>query len=195
MRRRAVIQSFVSAFAAAPVLNSTLAQAQAQVQADSFPGANESALKELAATVLPETLGRQGTDQIALDFIRWVHEYKPGAEMQNGYGVTRVRSLPPDPAGKYLDQLHELASSILAVADLPMRRKLLTERLKAEEIRDLPALPLSGNIVVDLMAFYFSSSAANDLVYEAAISREACRGLANSSRQPVPLKQVKLGAK
>ena len=152
-------------------------------------------MKELAATVLPETLGRQGTDKIALDFIRWVREYKAGAEMQNGYGVTRVRSLPPDPAGKYLEQLHELASSILAVADLPQRRKLLTERLKAEEIRDLPALPLSGNIVVDLMAFYFSSSAANDLVYEAAISREACRGLANSSRQPVPLKQVKLGAK
>jgi hypothetical protein len=190
MRRRAVIQSFVSAFAAAPVLNSTLAQAQP----DSFPGASESALKELASTVLPETLGRQGTDKIALDFIRWVHEYKPGAEMQNGYGVTRVRTLPPAPAGKYLDQLHELASTILAVADLPQRRKLLTERLKAQEIRDLPALPLSGNIVVDLMAFYFSSSAANDLVYEAAISREDCRGLANSSRQPAPLK-VKQGAR
>ena len=191
MRRRAVIQSFVSAFAAAPVLNSKLAQAQA----DSFPGANDSALKELASTVLPETLGRQGTDKIALDFIRWVREYKAGAEMQNGYGVTRVRSLPPDPAGRYLEQLHELASYILAVADLPQRRKLLTERLKSQEIRDLPGLPLSGNIVVDLMAFYFSSSAANDLVYEAAISREACRGLANSSRQPVPLKQVKQGTK
>ena len=31
MRRRAVIQSFVSAFAAAPVLNGTLAQAAKQI--------------------------------------------------------------------------------------------------------------------------------------------------------------------
>jgi hypothetical protein len=186
MRRRAVLQSFVSAFTAAPVLNNTCAQAQS----DSFPGSNEAALKELAVTVLPETLGRQGTDKIALDFIRWVHEYKPGAEMQNGYGVTRVRSVPPAPAGKYLDQLHELSSSVLAVTDLPQRRILLKERLKTAEIRDLPTLPLSGNIVVDLMAFYFNSSAANDLVYEAAISREACRGLGNSSRQPAPLQQV-----
>ena len=59
MRRRAVIQSFVSAFTAAPVLNNALAQAQS----DSFPGASEAALKELASTVLPETLGRQGTDK------------------------------------------------------------------------------------------------------------------------------------
>ena len=117
-----------------------------------------------------------------------MHDYKPGAEMQNGYGTTRVRSVPPSPTAKYLDQLRDLSSSVLAVADLPQRRKLLTERLKAAEIRDLPALPLSGSIIADLMAFYFSSSAANDLVYEAAISREACRGLANSSRQPAPLK-------
>jgi hypothetical protein len=189
MRRRTILQNLLSAFTAAPVLNNTRAQAQT----DSFPGANEAALKELASTVLPRTLGRQGTDKIASDFIRWVHEYKPGAEMQNGYGVTRVRTAPPASAAHYLAQLRELSASVLAHPDLAGRRTLLAGRLKAEEIRDLPALPLSGNIVVDLMAFYFSSSAANDLVYEAAISREACRGLANSSRQPAPLNQVTQG--
>ena len=179
-----MLQKFLSAFTAAPVLNSSRAHAQTE----SFPGTNEATLKELAATVLPETLGRQGTDRIASDFIRWVHEYRPGAEMQNGYGVTRVRTVPAAPGAKYLSQLREL-SAVLADPDPARRRTILAGRLAAEEIRDLPALPLSGNIVVDLMTFYFSSSAANDLVYEAAISREACRGLANSSRQPAPLKR------
>jgi hypothetical protein len=185
MRRRTAIKSFLSAVTTAPVLTNSLAQAQAE----SFPGSEEAALKELAFTVLPETLGRQGTEKIASDFVRWVHEYRPGAEMQNGYGITRVRSLPPGPAEKYLSQLRELSTSILSNPDVTERRKLLTGRLKAGEVRDLPTLPLSGNIVVDLMAFYFSSSAANDLVYEAAINREACRGLGNSSSQPAALRR------
>ncbi|HEX4747947.1 MAG TPA: hypothetical protein VH302_00260 [Bryobacteraceae bacterium] len=169
---------------AAPVLKNLRAQAQTE----SFPGTEESALKEIAATVLPETLSRQGTDKVAVDFIRWVHDYKQGAEMQNGYGVTRVRSVPPGPAAKYLDQLRELSSSVLVDPDTPRRRTLLAERLKADGIHDLPGLPLTGNIVVDLMAFYFNSSAANDLLYEAAIGRDTCRGLEHSSAQPAPFK-------
>jgi hypothetical protein len=34
------------------------------------------------------------------------------------------------------------------------------------------------------MAFYFQSSAANDLCYRAAIGREACRGLPGSEDPP-----------
>lgn len=169
---------------AAPVLRNIRAQAQTEL----FPGSQESTLRELAATVLPETLSRQGTDKIAAEFIRWVHEYKPAAEMQSGYGVTRVRSVPPRPDTKYLDQLRELSFSVLVEPDLPGRRTLLAERLKSSGIHDLPALPLSGNIVVNLMTFYFSSSAANDLVYEAAIGRDACRGLEHSSQQPARLR-------
>jgi hypothetical protein len=184
MRRRAILQTFVSAAMAAPVLRNIRAHAQTEL----FAGSQESTLKELAASVLPETLSRQGTDKVAVDFIRWVHDYKAGAEMQNGYGVTRVRSVPPGPAGKYLDQLRELSSSVLANPDLPRRRTLLAEGLKADGIHDLPGLPLTGNVVVDLMAFYFSSSAANDLVYEAAIGRDACRGLEHSSERPAPFK-------
>ena len=184
MRRRAILKTLVNAAMAAPILRNIRAQAQTEP----FPGGEENALKELAATVLPETLGRQGTDRVAVNFIQWVRGYKEGAEMQNGYGVTRVRSVPPAPAGRYIDQLRELSSSVLSVPDVSKRRAILAERLKADGTHDLPGLPLIGNISVDLMAFYFTSSAANDLVYEAAIGRDDCRGLQHSSERPAPLK-------
>jgi hypothetical protein len=153
-----------------------------------FPGAQDGALKELAATLLPESLGRPGTDQVAAGFIRWLNEYHPGAEMQNGYGFTRVRVVPPSPNAKYLTQLEELARVILVNPDVGFRRKQLEARLQAVGIKDLPALPESGDIVIDLMAFYFNSSHANDHAYEAAIDRDGCRGLKSSSAIPSALK-------
>src|ERR1700716_2789779 len=83
-------------------------------QTVSFPGKQESTLKELAATVLPESLGRAGTDAVALQFVRWVQEYRAGAEMQTGYGSTRVRYQPLSPAPRYIEQLAQLSSGALA---------------------------------------------------------------------------------
>jgi hypothetical protein len=153
-----------------------------------FPGAQDVALKELAATLLPESLGRPGTDEVAAGFVRWLNEYHPGAEMQNGYGFTRVRAVPPSATAKYLTQLEELARVILVNPDLGFRRKQLEARLQAADIKDLPALSESADIVVDLMAFYFNSSHANDFAYEAAIDRDGCRGLKSSSQIPSALR-------
>jgi hypothetical protein len=184
MQRRSLIRTFLSAIAVWPLFKGGRLRAETVV----FPGPQDVSLKELAATLLPESLGRAGTDRVAASFIRWLNEYHPGAEMQNGYGFTRVRVVPPSPNAKYLTQLEELARGTLINPDLGFRRKQLEARLQAAGIQDLPALPESGDIVVDLMAFYFNSSHANDFAYEAAIDRDGCRGLKSSSQVPSALK-------
>lgn len=184
MLRRSIIQRLLSAITVWPFWKGVPARAEAAV----FPGKQEATLKELAATVLPESLGRIETDRLSGAFIRWLADYRPGAEMQNGYGVTRVRVEPPSPVTKYLAQLDELSRVVFVNRDLVSRRKQLEARLQAAGVRDLPALPETGDIVVDLMAFYFTSSQANDFAYEAAIDRDGCRGLKNSTQIPAPLK-------
>jgi hypothetical protein len=108
--------------------------------------------------------------------------------MQNGYGVIRVRVGPPSPALKYLDQLDELSRSVFVNTNVQGRRKQLAARVNAAGIRNLPTLPETGDIVLDLMTFYFTSSQANDLAYEAAIERDRCRSLDESGQTPPALK-------
>src|SRR5262249_34825037 len=105
MRRRTLIQSALGLMAALPFRG-----VQLWAQTAAFPGAREDTLNELAATVLPASLGRAKTDAIATQFIQWVREYRPGAAMSPGYGNPRVRYKGPSPAPEYQSQLAALAS-------------------------------------------------------------------------------------
>jgi hypothetical protein len=163
-------------------------------QTSAFPGTREAALKELAATILPASLGRPGTDAVAQQFIRWVREYRAGAEMQAGYGYPRVRYKPESPAPRYLAQLETLVGGALAAADLAGRRSQLAAVLAQANISNFPQVPDGKHIIADLMSFYFLSSDANDLAYNAEIGRDQCRGLKNSGAVPRPLKGGKAGA-
>jgi len=157
-------------------------------QRASFPGEREAALKELAAAVLPASLGREKTDAVAVQFIRWVREYRAGAEMQPGYGFTRVRYKGASPAPRYLEQLDQLASGALAERDLTARRNAIAAALRAANVKDLSSIPDGNYVVSDLMSFYFSSPEANDLAYNAAIGKDQCRTLKDSEAEPAPLK-------
>lgn len=148
----------------------------------------EAALKELAWTVLPSTLGRAHTDAIAAQFARWVVEYRAGAEMQPGYGFPRVRYKGSSPAPRYLEQLDQLASGALAEPDVAARRGKIAEALRAANIKDISSIPDGSHVVSDLMSFYFHSPEANDLAYDAAIGRDQCRTLKDSGSVPAPLK-------
>ena len=70
-----------------------------------------------------------------------------------------------------------------ASAPLAVRRTIVEDSLRSVKGQRLLARP-GGNLIEDLMAFYFQSSAANDLCYRAAIGREACRGLPGSEDPP-----------
>jgi hypothetical protein len=183
MRRRSLIQS---ALALATTLPFPGVRAWAQTVA--FPGIREDTLNELAATVLPSSLGRAKTDAIAAQFTQWVREYRAGAAMSPGYGAPRLRYKGPSPAPQYQAQLAQLALGALATADMAVRRRQLVEYLKSGPVSDLTPVPEGNQIVTDLMSFYFYSPAANDLAYEAAIGKDTCRTLGNSKSAPGPLK-------
>jgi hypothetical protein len=186
MHRRTLIQSL---FAWISLQGSRL-----RAQTTSFPGKHESTLKELAATVLPESLGRAGTDSVALQFVRWVQEYRAGAEMQTGYGATRIRYKAASPAATYLEQLDQLSSGALALSGIAARRLKIAAALQAANISDLPQVPGGGHIASDLMTFYFQTSEANDITYMAAIGKDKCRTLKNCGNVPAALKKVTANA-
>ena len=179
MQRRTLMQSL---FAWIPLRGWRL-----RAQTADFPDEHDATLKELAATVLPESLGRAGTDAVALQFVRWVQEYRAGAEMQTGYGNTRVRYKPESPAARYIEQLDHLAAGALAETGMAGRRQKLAEALRAANVRDLPNVPDGGHVAVDLMTFYFQSSQASDLAYMAAIGKDKCRTLRNAGQIPSAL--------
>jgi hypothetical protein len=182
MRRRTLIQSALGLAAALPFRG-----IRVWAQTVAFPGAREDTLNELAATVLPSSLGRAKTDAVAAQFIQWVREYRAGEAMSPGYGTPRVRFKGPSPAPDYQQQLAQLAAGALSTKDMTARRRQLAEYIKKENIGDLTAVPEGKHIVVDLMSFYFYSTAANDLAYEAAVGKDTCRTLNNSGNVPAPL--------
>jgi hypothetical protein len=186
MRRRALIQSLIALL--------PLRGVRLWAQTATFPGTREAALKELAATILPASLGRAGTDAVAQQFIRWVREYRAGAEMQAGYGYPRVRYKPESPAPRYVSQIDALAAGALAASDMTVRRLQLATVLAEAKVSNLPQAPDGNHIVSDLMSFYFMSPEANDRAYDAEIGKDKCRGLKNSGAIPPPLKGGKRNA-
>ena len=182
MRRRTLIQSALAVMATLPIPG-----LRAWAQAIGFPGTQEDALRELAATVLPSTLGRAGTDEVAAQFTAWVRGYRAGAEMSPGYGSPRVRYKGPSPAGLYQQQLQQLAAGALDSRDFAFRRRRLSAELAAARIEDLSGAPQGEHVVADLMSFYFSSPSAHDQAYRAAIGKNLCRTLESSAQVPRPL--------
>lgn len=182
MRRRTLIQSVLAVVATLPVPG-----LRAWAQALSFPGVQEDPLKELAATVLPSTLGRSASDTVADEFAAWVRDYREGAEMSPGYGSPRVRYTGPSPAALYRQQLSELSAGALTEDEPRARRGRLAEVLDAAGITDISRIPQGRHVVADLMSFYFHSTGAHDRAYEAAIRKDLCRTLDNSGEVPPPL--------
>ncbi len=174
------MQWLVSAAAALPI-----PALRCWAQTASFPGKHGDVLRELAAVVLPGSLGREGAEGVAQKFERWVRDYKAGAELDHGYGVTRIRYQPVSPAPAYLVQLDALRGPFRSV-DSGAKRQAIEAALA--KITALPRTPDGRHIIADLMSFYFHSSEANDLCYRAAIERYRCRGLEGSQNPPPPLK-------
>lgn len=157
-----------------------IAPLRAWAQTASFPGDQEQTLRALAAIVLPSELGENGIERVVLTFAAWVREYRPGAEMDHGYGFTRLRSKPASPAPAYLQQLSDLRLK----GDIASQRTAVEAALEQAKVTALPQTPDGKHVASDLMSFYFRSSEANDLCYRAHIGRDECRGLSGSEKEP-----------
>lgn len=162
-------------------------------QTASFPQGQADTFRAIGDAVLPESLGDEGRTRVVADFTLWLRDWKEGAERDHGYGFTRIVRVGPSPAPRYLAQIEAIAGAArargvtFAKSPLTDRRAILTDAIAQAKIEDLPGRPGGGHVATDLMAFYFSSTEANDLCYRAAIGKDTCRGLADSDQPPAPL--------
>jgi len=186
MNRRALIKSFAAAIAWLPLRRARLFAQATAIEIEHAP-----MLKAIAASVLPESIGRSGTDAAAEQFARWLTEYRSGVTMDHGYGATRVQRTPPLPFDLYVRQIADLersaarqGASEFAALPLAARRSLIADALRAANVDTMPQRPNGQHVVSDLMTFYFRSNDANDLCYRAKVQRHACRGLRDALSPP-----------
>lgn len=140
---------------------------------------NVEAMRELAGVILPASLGRERIEKTADNFIQWLRDYKPGAQIASGYGHPRTQVTGPNPAANYAEQLAALGS--------PITRESVEKALDAAKVDRIPQRPNGRYVAADLLAFFYGSADGEDFLYNAAIRRDDCRGLANSGRRPARL--------
>lgn len=183
MKRRQALQTLATAAAALPLMRVPL-EAQ-ELSADHL-----FLLRDVAATVLPSAIGNKGQNDAVDNFLKWVREYKEGVALSHGYGEPRLVKSGPSPASGYSKHLTALLQAAQArggrfgALPLEVRRQLLDDAFKLADVRNLPGRPDGKHVVVDLMAHYFRSSAANDLCYNARIGRNTYRAIRVTTVRP-----------
>ena len=191
MKRRTLLQWLGGAAGAAAAMPLRAIRVFAQPR-DLTPE-SVATLHEVAATVLPTSLGASGVRGVADKFVGWTRGYREGVALSHGYGHPRLQRSGASPVPVYIAQLAALAAEASArgtrwsTLDLDTRRQLLDAALAKAKVRGLPPRPTGQHVVSDLMAFYFRSSEANDVCYSAMINREVCRPIAITTKRPRPL--------
>jgi hypothetical protein len=187
LRRRSWLQRAAAALSS---LSGWRAPAWAEPPDSSTAPESRETLVALATTVLPASLGRKRILEVTARFEAWLGAYRPGAELDHGYGHTKLQTAAGSPASGHELQLAALERSARAegssFANLSYerRRALVISAVDAARIAGLPERPDGRHVATDLLAFFFRSSDANDLCYQAAIGRDTCRGLAGSEAEP-----------
>jgi hypothetical protein len=194
MKRRTLLQWLASTAAILPLERIRLLAQPRELTPEAI-----ATLHEIAGTVIPSSLGSAQVRGTADKFVAWTRGYREGVPLEHGYGHPRLRRSGPSPVPLYIMQLAALDAAARATGasfgalDLDTRRSLIDASLTKAGVKALPARPSGQHVVVDLMAFYFRSSEANDACYQAAIGREVCRPIAITTRRPEPLKPAGRG--
>lgn len=191
MKRRSLLGWAASALSTLPFVRAGFGFA---TEAAGLSPEAQAAVRSVARAVLPASLGPARLSEVADRFLAWVSGYREGAELDHGYGHTKLRSTGASPAAAYAAQVAALdaaaraegASGFAALAE-ERQRGLVEAALATAGIEDLPDRPDGRHVAADLLAFYFRSAEANDLCHGAAIGRDDCRGLAGSDQRPAPL--------
>ena len=186
MKRRHALRTLATATALLPL-------SRVELRADELPADQVFVLRDVAATVLPSSIGATGHNEAVDNFLRWIREYKEGVALSHGYGEPRLVKSGPSPAPGYSKQIIALQQAAQArggrfgALPLEVRRELLDAAFKAADVRNLPGRPDGKHVVADLMTHYFRSSAANDLCYNARIGRNTYRAIRVTTVRPQPL--------
>ena len=168
---------------------------QAQTRRPKVPLAGE-VLQAVAEVVLPSAeLKSDGVNRIAGDFQKWLDDFDPVAEQEHPYlSSSDITYGPPDPRGRWQAQLEALdiearkdtgkAFRTLSIAE---RRRAIERAIRGERLDRLPAPAEASHVAIAVTAFFYSTSEANDLCYDAAIGRWKCRGLESGPQKPAAI--------
>ncbi len=149
-----------------------------------FDEGEVATLRRIGASALPSSLSESDVNRVVADFLRWFREYSSGAKMPHEPERLDAPRTPEIAVEVYEAQLRAIAAAGQNAASLTA---VMQKALADADIDDLPPRPDGRHIVSDLMSFYFGSSEANDLCYEADIGRMTCRGLPGAGDEPPPL--------
>ncbi len=187
MERRTALRWMASAAAALPFTRLRVFAQRGELPPDAV-----ATLREVAATVLPASLGPAGVAEAVDRFLAWTRGYREGMALEHGYGHPCLRFTPASPVPGYVAQLAALDRAArakggrFATLDLDTRRALLDAALTAAGVGALPRRPNGQHVVADLMGHYFNSSQAADVCYQAHIGRQTCRLIAVTTKRPAP---------
>jgi hypothetical protein len=147
-------------------------------------------LQALAGAILPEELGAR-MSELADRFERWVSNFRPGAELNHGYGTGELRNTPADPWPHWRVQLQSLEAdaqknhaSSFAALSIERRRELVAAQLDAARADRLAAPLNAPHVALALLSWFYNTPEATDLCYRAAIARESCRPLNETPNKP-----------
>lgn len=191
MKRRTLLRWLAAVLAAPP-----LARLRLFAQEPPLTAQQVATLGAIADVVLPDAIGRDGRERAVARFVAWVRNYREGADRGHGYGSSNL-SAPTgsSPAPRYpaqfaaLDQAaRDRGAESFARLAIDGRRAVIEAALNTPQpVTNMPARPNGANLVADFMGYYFSSSDAYDLAYNARIGRDTCSTLDGSDREPARL--------
>lgn len=155
-----------------------------------YLGAAPETLDALGVAILPPELGAGQIGRVVGGFRRWIDGYRENTEVNHAYGNSRLRFTGPTPATRWAKQLDDLDGAAHAAHGKPFaeltveQRQGLVRPLIAAE-RGIPASPDGAtHVALALLGFFYGSSQATDLCYEAAIGKSTCRPLSESAKRP-----------
>jgi len=163
--------------------------------AQAAPGLDRTTLDALARIALPYgALGDAGTLRAVDEFLAWLDGFEPVAERDHGYGTSDVAYGPPHPAPLWASQLEALNleadkryATPYAMLDPTRQRQVLEHQLPQHLTDELPYAGAAPHIAIGLIAWYYATPDANDLVLQARVGKQMCRGLDSAPRKPEPL--------
>ena len=166
MRRRTLLQSIAGAFVARPRVDLRAAP-QSATSAPDLTAANVATLHAIGEVVLPASIGEPARRAAVDGSLRWVRNYREGADRGHGYGASTL-STPtgPSPALQYPAQFAALDAHAPAAGRRRLRRCRSTSGARSsrtllnqpQPVNRLPARPTGANLVADFMGFYFTSA-------------------------------------
>ena len=165
----------------------TLIARRADALGAEWISADEATLHSLAEAILPSELGAVGAASVAHDFQKWIDGYRENAELVHGYGTSALSFTAPSPRARWAAQVEALRRSSFNRDSVEQRRATIDRALAGEKLDRMPDIAEAPHVALGLLAFFYSSSAANDLCYQARIGRETCRPLEAQTRAPLPL--------